>query len=102
MFSRLLFSIIMPMARNYRLVLMLKSDIKKDGREKLLSEIKKMAGADKSKEESLGEKKLVYPIKSNKMAEYVLLKFNADNIPSDLDKNLHMKEDVIRHLLVRD
>lgn len=91
------------MARNYRLVLMLKSDLKKESREKLLDQVKKIAGvSDKDKEESLGEKKLAYPIKSNKMAEYILLKFNANTIPSDLDKNLHLKEDVIRHLLVRD
>lgn len=90
--------------RDYRLILLLKSSLKKEDRTKLLDVVKKWANLDEKSDgiTDLGEKKLAYPIKHNKTAEYVMLKFKADTVPNELDKRLQMNEDILRHLLVRD
>lgn len=89
--------------RNYRLVLLLKNNLKKDQKEKLIGEVKKWTGGQKDiLLDELGEKKLAYQIKHEKSADYVKLSFQADKVAADLDKRLIMQENVIRHLLVRD
>lgn len=88
--------------RAYKLVLLLKSDIKKEQKEKFFDDVKKWVGkAEKEKVESLGEKRLAYPIKHERKGEYVLVSFEADRVDEDFDKKLRINEYVIRHLLVR-
>lgn len=89
--------------RNYRLVLLLKSGLKKEDKEKLITNVKKWVGEVKEDNlNELGEKKLSYPIKKERKAEYLVLNFQAATIASDLDKRLVMQDDIIRHMLVRD
>lgn len=88
--------------RNYQLVLLLKSDLKKEQKDKLFEDIKKMSGKTSSeKMESLGEKKLAYPIKSEKKGEYVVLSFESDKIDDDFNKKLNIREELLRFILVR-
>ena len=88
--------------RNYQLVLLLKSDIKKEQKEKLFADVKSWAGEIKSdKVESLGERKLSYQIKHNQKGEYVVLSFESDRVSEDLNKKLLIRDEVLRHLLVR-
>ncbi|HVZ66705.1 MAG TPA: 30S ribosomal protein S6 [Patescibacteria group bacterium] len=88
--------------RNYQLVLLLKSDLKKDQKDKLFDEVKKIMGDVKEdKVESIGEKKLAYPIKSQRSGEYVVINFATDNVTSDYNKKLLIKDEILRHLLVR-
>ena len=86
--------------RMYRMVLMLRSGLKKEGKEKLLDSVKKWTGAEDLKVTQIGEKKLTYPIKKERLADYVLCEFSADKV-GDVDKRLLMQEDILRHLLVR-
>ena len=88
--------------RKYKLVIVTKSDIKKEDREKLLIEIKKWIGEPKNdKIESLGERKFAYPIKKELKGDYTLINFEADTISAQLDKKMRIQDDVLRHLLVR-
>ncbi len=92
----------MSKTRNYQLVLLLKSDLKKEPKEKLFSDVKDLFSEIKTeKTDNLGEKKLMYPIKKEKKAEYVVMNIEADNIKPELNKRLLIKDEILRHLLVR-
>lgn len=89
--------------RKYRLVLILKSDLKKEAKEKLLTQVKEWGGkVSDSKINELGEKKFAYPIKGNQKGDYVVLEFGSDSVSKELENRVRINSDVIRHLLVRD
>lgn len=91
------------MSRNYRLVLILKSDLKKEAKEKLLSDVKAWGGKlSKDKVTDLGEKKFAYPVRGNLKGDYVLMEFESDAVSSELEDKVRINGDVLRHLLVRD
>ena len=88
--------------RSYKLVLLLKPDLKKEPKGNLLDEIKKWLGEIRNnKVDSLGEKKLAYPIKRERRGEYAVMNFEAETVDMDLNKKLLIKDEVLRHLLVR-
>lgn len=83
--------------------MVLAPDLKKDQKDKLLDEIKKIMGeVSGDKLELLGEKKLSYPIKRERRGEFAVLSFEADNVAQDFNKRLGIREEVLRHLLVRE
>ncbi len=91
------------MARKYRLVLVLKSDLKKEAKDKLLASVKSWGGkisADKVTE--LGEKKFAYPIKGAQKGDYVLMELESDAVSGELENKVRINDDILRHLLVRD
>ena len=88
--------------KKYQLVMVLAPDLKKDQKDKLFGDVKKIMGEVSSdKVGSLGEKKLSYPIKKERRGEFAVLSFEADNVAADFNKRIGMKEEVLRHLLVR-
>lgn len=88
--------------RDYKLVVILKSDLKKERKDKLLSDMQSWIGEVKSqKTDSLGDKKLAYPIKKERTGEYLVMDFEANTIPTDFDDKIRMQEEVLRYLLVR-
>ncbi len=91
------------MSRKYRLVLILKSDLKKEAKAKLLENVKSWSGkisADKITE--LGEKKFAYPIKGAQKGDYVLFEFESNAVSLEMENKVRINDDVLRHLLVRD
>lgn len=88
--------------RNYRLVLLLKSDIKKEKRDALFADIKKIVPDLKhEKITELGEKKLAYPIRKDRTGNYLLSEFESSQIPLGFYKKMSVNEMVLRYLLVR-
>ncbi|KKQ96079.1 MAG: 30S ribosomal protein S6 [Candidatus Levybacteria bacterium RIFCSPLOWO2_02_FULL_39_26] len=88
--------------RIYQLVLLLKSDLKKEQKEKLLAGLKDLLGDVKSqKVDSLGERKFTYPIKRERKGEYIVINFETDKIDQEFNKRLLIKDEVLRHLLIR-
>ena len=88
--------------RNYRLVLILKSDIKKEAKEKLLADVKLWGGKiDKEKVTEMGEKKFAYPISKQLKGDYILMEFESEAVPSELENKMRIQNDILRHLLVR-
>ena len=91
------------MARKYRLVLILKSELKKEAKEKLLTQVKSWGGKiSKDSIKELGEKKFSYPIKGVQKGDYVLVEFESDAVSAELENKVRIHEDILRHLLVRD
>ncbi len=91
------------MSRKYRLVLIFKSEIKKEAKDKLITQIKGWGGKIASdKVTELGEKKFAYPIKGAQKGDYVLVEFESDAVSKELESKVRIHEDILRHLLVRD
>lgn len=89
--------------RDYKLVVILKSDLKKERRDQLLSDFQGWIGEiDSPKTNTLGDRKLAYPIKKERTGEFVVMNFAAKTIPTDVDNKMRMQEDVLRYLLVRE
>lgn len=88
--------------KSYKLVLLLKSDLKKEAKDKLYADIKSWLGdVENAQAESLGEKKLAYPIKRAKSGEYVVFNFESDRVGADLNNRLVIRDEVMRYLLIR-
>ena len=84
------------------MVLLLKPDLKKEARDKMFVEIKKWLGEiSDDKVESLGERKLAYPIKHERRGEFSVLAFTAATIDADLNKKLLIRDEILRHLLIK-
>ena len=91
------------MLRKYRLVLILKSELKKEAKDKLLDNIKNWRGkVSKDVITGLGEKKFSYPIKGAQKGDYTLMEFESDVVSSELESKVRINDDILRHLLVRD
>jgi ribosomal protein S6 len=89
--------------RQYKLVLILKSDIKKETKEKLLTDVKSWLGKTaKDKVHAMGEKKFAYTISGNKKGDYVTIEFESETVPNDFAKKVQIQDNILRHLLVRD
>lgn len=89
--------------RDYKLVVVLKSDLKKENKDQILTDIKSWIGEMKDEKiENLGDRKLAYPIKRQRTGEYMVVNFDAATIPTDLNNKMRMQEDVLRYLLVRE
>ena len=89
--------------RNYRMVLILKSDLTAEAKDKLLSDVISWGGKlSKDKITQLGEKKFAYPIKGNQKGDYVILEFESEAVSSELEKKVIINENILRHLLIRD
>lgn len=88
--------------RNYKLVLILKSELKKEAKEKLLKEVAGWGGKiEKEKVTELGEKKFAYPIKKSLKGDYVLMEFEAEKVSEELENRARIQDSILRHLLVR-
>jgi len=69
-------------------------------KEKIKDLIKKFAGEIKT-EDSLGKKKLAYPIKGNHQGYYLLYEFDLDGKNLlELEKNLKLTNEILRHIIV--
>lgn len=87
--------------RSYKVVLILKSDLGKEKKAKLLESIEKMFGAKSTKIEELGEKKLAYTIKREKKGDYAVMNLEAETINSDFEKRMLITDGILRHLTIR-
>jgi len=69
-------------------------------KEKIKELLKKFDG-EITLEDSLGKKKLAYPIKGNHQGYYLLMEFNADGAKlKELNQNLKLTNEVLRHVIV--
>ncbi len=87
--------------RSYKLVLLLKSDLAKEKKKKLLDQVETWVGAKETKTTELGEKKLMYTIKREKKGDYVFLEFGSEKIDPGFEKRLVISDDILRHLMIR-
>lgn len=89
--------------RNYELVYVVKSNSDEEVREAILNKVKEVVATDGEivKVDTWGTKKLAYPIAKFTEGFYVLVNFkSAVDVPKEIDRNLKINENVIRHMIV--
>ena len=89
--------------RNYELVFVVKPNADEEAREAILNKVKEVVAAagEVVNVDVWGTKKLAYPIAKFNEGHYVLVNFKAAvDVPKELDRNLKINENVIRHMIV--
>ena len=89
--------------RNYELVYVVKPNSDEEVREAILNKVKEVVATDGEivKVDTWGTKKLAYPIAKFTEGFYVLVNFKSGvEVPKELDRNLKINENVIRHMIV--
>ena len=88
--------------KNYKIVMVLRSDLKKEKKEKIFTDIRSWIGnMGKETIKALGDKKLAYPIKRQPTGEYLIMEFAAENVTPMVEKRMQMTDDVLRHMILR-
>ena len=89
--------------KNYELVYVVKPNSDEEVREAILNKVKEVVATDGEivKVDTWGTKKLAYPIAKFTEGFYVLVNFkSAVDVPKEIDRNLKINENVIRHMIV--
>ncbi|MCC0633330.1 30S ribosomal protein S6 [Clostridioides difficile] len=89
--------------RNYELVYVVKPNSDEETREAVLNKVKEVVATEGEivKVDTWGTKKLAYPIAKFTEGFYVLVNFkSAVDVPKEIDRNLKINENVIRHMIV--
>ena len=91
--------------RDYELVLVFSPEIAEDGVEAAIGKVSQFIterGGTSSEVEQWGKRRLAYPIKHFMEGSYVLTRFKLKPVlTKELEANLQISEEVLRHLLVR-
>ena len=91
--------------RGYELVLIFSPEVAEDGLDAAISKVSQFItakGGTSPELEQWGKKKLAYPIKHFMEGSYVLTRFTMKpKVTRELEANLHISEEILRHLLVR-
>ena len=88
----------------YELMYVTKSDATEEKRTQLLEKFKGIIQADGQIDnvDEWGNRRLAYEINKVNEGYYVLIHFNASaDVPKELDRNLKIADEVIRHLILR-
>ena len=89
--------------RDYELVFIIHPDQGEETLSELVERVKNWitgSGGVITKEDVWGMRKLAYPIRKQKEGQYFLMQFQADpSFISELDRNMHLVEPIIRHLV---
>ena len=89
--------------KNYELVYVVRPNAEDEVREAIMNKIQEVisANGEIEKVDTWGNKKLAYPIAKFTEGFYVLVNFKASaDLPKELDRNLKINENVIRHMIV--
>ena len=90
--------------RDYELVYVVKPVLDEETREGVQNKIKEIIetnGGEVTKVDAWGNRKLAYPIAKFAEGFYTLVNFKASvELPKELDRNLKINENVIRHMVV--
>ncbi|ABR46275.1 ribosomal protein S6 [Alkaliphilus metalliredigens QYMF] len=88
----------------YELTYILKSETDEEKRNQLAEKFKGIIEADGAVEnvDEWGNRKLAYEIDKRNEGYYVLVNFASSiDVPKELDRNLKIAEQVIRHMIIR-
>lgn len=89
--------------RNYELVYVLKPNLDDEAKEAVAAKVQAVIETSGSVEkvDVWGNRRLAYEIQKLNEGYYVLVKFQATvDLPKELDRNLKINENVIRHMIV--
>lgn len=89
--------------KNYELVYVVRPNAEDEVKEAVLNKIQEVisANGEVEKVDTWGNRKLAYQIAKFSEGFYVLVNFKASaDLPKELDRNLKISENVIRHMIV--
>ena len=89
--------------KNYELVYVVRPNAEDEVKEAVLNKIQEVisANGEVEKVDTRGNRKLAYQIAKFSEGFYVLVNFKASaDLPKELDRNLKINENVIRHMIV--
>ena len=89
--------------KNYELVYVVRPNAEDEVKEAVLNKIQEVISAhgEVEKVDTWGNRKLAYQIAKFSEGFYVLVNFKASaDLPKELDRNLKINENVIRHMIV--
>ena len=89
--------------KNYELIYVVKPNADEEAREAVMNKVKEVVATagEVVNVDVWGTKKLAYPIAKFNEGHYLLVNFNAGvEVPKELDRNLKINENVIRHMIV--
>ncbi|MBC6696271.1 30S ribosomal protein S6 [Terrisporobacter mayombei] len=89
--------------KNYELVYVVRPNAEDEVKEAVLNKVQEVisANGEVEKVDTWGNKKLAYSIAKFTEGFYVLVNFKASaDLPKELDRNLKINENVIRHMIV--
>ena len=89
--------------KNYELVYVVRPNAEDEVKEAVLNKVQEVisANGEVEKVDTWGNKKLAYQIAKFSEGLYVLVNFKASaDLPKELDRNLKINENVIRHMIV--
>ena len=89
--------------KNYELVYVVRPNAEDEVKEAVLNKIQEVisANGEVEKGDTWGNRKLAYQIAKFSEGFYVLVNFKASaDLPKELDRNLKINENVIRHMIV--
>jgi small subunit ribosomal protein S6 len=90
--------------RQYELMVIVHSDLAEDGLANTVDTIREWASAAGKvvKIDNWGRRKLAYPIRKLQEGNYILLNLELEpTAVAELERNLRLSEEVVRHLLIR-
>ena len=91
--------------REYELMFVLAPDLQEDGVTATTERINGLItnrGGEITKVDNWGRRRMAYPIRRHPDGLYTVLRFRLDaNLTDELDRNLRLTEQVLRHLIVR-
>lgn len=89
--------------KNYELVYVIKPNADEETKTAVLNKVKEVVATEGEVEtvDTWGTKKLAYPIAKFTEGYYVLVNFKSGvDVPKEIDRNLKINENVIRHMIV--
>ncbi|SDC40980.1 SSU ribosomal protein S6P [Pelagirhabdus alkalitolerans] len=92
--------------RNYEIMYIVRPDIEDDAKTTLVERFNKVLtdnGAEITKAEEKGKKRLAYEINDYRDGYYVLINFKGDeNAINEFDRLAKFSDDIIRHMAIRE
>jgi small subunit ribosomal protein S6 len=89
--------------KNYELVFVVKPNADEETKAAVLNKVKEVIATEGevATVDTWGTKKLAYPIAKFTEGYYVLVNFKSGvDVPKEIDRNLKINENVIRHMIV--
>ncbi|MGL5652457.1 MAG: 30S ribosomal protein S6 [Paraclostridium sp.] len=89
--------------KNYELVFVVKPNADEETKAAVLNKVKEVIATEGevTTVDTWGTKKLAYPIAKFTEGYYVLVNFKSGvEVPKEIDRNLKINENVIRHMIV--
>ena len=91
--------------RTYELMFIVRPEIEEEALDALVERVQQIMtdnGGQVEKVDRMGRRRLAYPIQKRREGHYVLIQAGLEQAAmTELERNLKLSEDVIRHLLVR-